>query len=440
MTRRIALAGTVAALAATVFLLGSALSPASEAEPAAPRASLGAEVTKQTFAGFSLGNTTRLIDDLQSRVRARPDDARSLTLLGLAYQQRARETGDTSFFPKSEGVLRRALALTPNDPLPISGLASLALARHRFLDALALGRRALRRDARAGRNWGIVGDSLLELGRYKEAFRAFDTMVRVEPDLPAYARISYARELLGRPEAAIEPMRAAVEASGFEQEPYAWSRVQLGKLFWSMGRLEAARREYRAALAAFPGYVYSLDALAHAEAAGGRLSRAIALERRAVETMPLPQFVAALGDLYAAAGRKQLAQRQYELMGALDRLLASNGVKTDLETALFNVDHGIRLGETLRRARLAQRDRPSIQADDVLAWALVRNGRCGEAIRYSQRALRLGTKDALIYFHRGMGERCLGRDARARDWFKRALALNPHFSVRWAPVAKRYAS
>jgi hypothetical protein len=36
-----------------------------------------------------------------------------------------------------------------------------------------------------------------------------------------------------------------------------------------------------------------------------------------------------------------------------------------------------------------------------------------------------------------MIERCLGRDAEARRWFTRALRLNPHFSLRWAPVARR---
>jgi hypothetical protein len=52
--------------------------------------------------------------------------------------------------------------------------------------------------------------------------------------------------------------------------------------------------------------------------------------------------------------------------------------------------------------------------------------------------MRLGTQDALKFFHRGMIERCLGHGADARAWFGRALALNPHFSLLWAPVARRY--
>jgi hypothetical protein len=53
----------------------------------------------------------------------------------------------------------------------------------------------------------------------------------------------------------------------------------------------------------------------------------------------------------------------------------------------------------------------------------------------SKRALRLGTNDALMYFHRAMIERCLGSSS-ARSWFARALATNPYFSLRLAPVAR----
>jgi tetratricopeptide (TPR) repeat protein len=111
----------------------------------------------------------------------------------------------------------------------------------------------------------------------------------------------------------------------------------------------------------------------------------------------------------------------------------------DHELVALLVDRGDRPGEALTRARAAHRRHPSLEGDDVLAWALVRSGRCAEGLRWSKRALRLGTRDALKYFHRGMGERCLGRAAEARRWFRRALALNPHFSLRWSPVARRLA-
>ena len=157
--------------------------------------------------------------------------------------------------------------------------------------------------------------------------------------------------------------------------------------------------------------------------------------------MPLPHLVAQLGDLLAAAGRKDEARAQYALVGAIERIQAANGVNSDLETALYRVDHGIRLGETLALARRARADRPSILGDDVLAWALARNGRCGEALSWSKRSLRLGTRDASFFFHRGMIERCLGRPRRVAALVRaRRSSTNPHFSLLWSPTARRYAA
>src|SRR4029077_18646853 len=96
----------------------------------------------------------------------------------------------------------------------------------------------------------------------------------------------------------------------------------------------------------------------------------------------------------------------------------------------------IRLHDSLSLARQAQAERPSVLGDDVLAWAFARNGRCAEALVHSKRSLRLGTLDATFYFHRGVIERCLGRPAIARSWFARAVELHPHFSIRWAPIAR----
>jgi tetratricopeptide (TPR) repeat protein len=333
-------------------------------------------------------------------------------------------------------VLRRALRLAPSDLVATNGLGSLALSRHRFRDALALGRRSLRISRSTAVTYGIVGDALVELGRYRAAFRAFDTMAGLKPGLASYSRIAYGRELLGRPASAIQAMQLAVDAATSEPEASAWAHWQLGKLYWSVGRIDAAEHEYRAALAAFPDYVYALDALAPVEAARGHLDAAVSLERRAVDRIPLPQFVGALGDLYRARGDRRLADRQYAVVGVIERLLVANGVKTDLETALFDVDHGIRLRHALIVARRAEADRPSIDGDDVLGWALARNGSCSEALGWSRKALRLGTRDALKLFHRGMIERCLGHRTAARLYLRRALALNPHFSIVWSPVAR----
>jgi tetratricopeptide (TPR) repeat protein len=410
-----------ATLVAATLLLGGVLHGGGPGRGSAPAAA--------ALAG-SPGSLARL----QAEVRAKPS-SRGFALLGLAYEQRARASGDPSYYTRAEGVLRRA---AEDDPLAVVGRGSLALSRHRFREALVLGRLAVALAPDTARGYGILGDALVEVGRYREAFGAFDRMASLRPGESSYARVSYARELTGDVPGAVAAMRLALDAAQGQPEPFAWTAVQLGKIFWSVGDARAANRSYRVALRAVPGYVYALDALAQTEAAQGGFGRAIALERRAVEAVPQPQFVTTLGDLFATAGNHAAAQRQYALVGAIRRLFRANGVRTDLEAAQFDIDHGIRLARALAAARVAHADRPSIDGDDVLAWALARNGRCTDALHWSKRALRLGTHDATKLFHRGMIERCLGRGDAARSWFRRAVDLNPHFSLLWAPVARRY--
>src|SRR5205814_1217695 len=99
----------------------------------------------------------------------------------------------------------------PRDLVATSGLGSLALSRHRFREALVLGRRARAISPTTARNYGVIGDALVELGRYRAAFRTFDTMASMQPGLCSYARLSHARRSLrrGRPAAvSAEAVRA----------------------------------------------------------------------------------------------------------------------------------------------------------------------------------------------------------------------------------------
>ncbi len=438
MRNRILIAFTVLLLAGFAAFFGGVL----HETPGQASADVAmAEQQVEDFqAGFKLNaSTAALVQALQAKIAVNRKDEHAWLLLGLSYQQRARETGDPTYYTKSQGSLERALALDPKDSFAYSGLGSLALSRHRFREALALGEQAHALAPTIARNHGVIGDALVELGRYREAFHEFDVMNRLQPDLSSYSRVSYGRELRGDTAGAIKAMKLAVDAATDAKEPTAWTHVQLGKLYFNHGRYALALRETQLANQTFPEYAYGLDAQAQVEAALGRTGRAISLEREAVDLIPLPQYVALLGDLYRTTGHPALARRQYALIGAIERLLRANGVKTDLEIALFDADHGIALRHALALARIGERNRPSIDGEDVLGWTLARNGECAAALPHSERALRLGTEDALKFFHRGMIERCLRHSRASRVWLARALALNPHFSIMWAPVARRWA-
>ena len=392
----------------------------------------------QVAAGQRPANKTdQVIWDYQERVRRNPGDVSAYTVLGAAYIQRARETGDPTYYSKAEAVFEQALARDPQNVEALIGKGTLALARHQFREALALGEQARALNPTIPRIYGLIGDAQIELGMYDQAVATIQTMVDLRPDLSSYSRVSYLRELHGDIEGAIAAMQAAVNAGGPTVENTRWVRVQLGNLYFAGGDLANAERQYRQALAQMPDYVYAQAGLARVRAAQGRYDEAIDLYQRVVARMPLPEFVIALGETQEAIGRTSEAAKHYELVRAMQQLFKANGVDTDLELALFEADHGGDPQATLAMARAAYDRRPGVKAADTLAWALYKAGQYAEARRYADEALRLGTHDALMLYHAGMIAQAQGDTAAAREDLARALAINPYFSPLYAPAAKQ---
>jgi tetratricopeptide (TPR) repeat protein len=373
--------------------------------------------------------TEELIGSLQDRIYQAPTDADAHALLGAAYVQRARETGDPSYYTKAEAVLHKALKLDPQHVEALIGAGTLALGRHEFREALTLGEQARTLNPTIPRIYGVISDAQIELGLYDAAVGTIQTMVDLRPDLSSYSRVSYARELHGDVPGAIEAMQAAVAAGGPSIENTQWVRVQLGHLYFNRGDLATAEATYQRALAQLPDDVHALAGLARVHAARGEYATAIKLYTDVTQRMPLPEYVIALGDVYATHGDDQQAQHQYDLVKAIDTLSAANGVNTDLELALFFADHDIDLETSLSKARAAYAARPSIHAADVLAWTLYKTGSYTEAQHYAAEALALGTRDPLMLFHAGMIAHARGQHEQARAYLQQAMDLNPHFSL-----------
>jgi tetratricopeptide (TPR) repeat protein len=380
------------------------------------------------------------IRSLQETLRSGDERAKgpAATMLGQAYLQKARETGDPGYYPKAEALFHQALAADGDDVEAIVGLGTLALARHEFAVALEWGERARVLEPYHAAAYGVIGDAQVELGRYDDAAETVQAMVNLRPDLGSYSRVSYLRELMGDREGALLAMEQAATAGSGYAENVAWVHVQLGNLRFDGGDLAGAAREYATALAAAPTFAPGLAGQARVAAASGDLDHAAELYAQAVQVIPLPEFVVAYGDVLSAAGRQDEAKAQYALVSAIQQLYAANGVDTDLELALFTADHGRPedLPIAVARARAQVAARPSIVAWNILGWTLYRSGDLDGAAEASEQALRLGTQNALMQFHAGMIAAARGQSAEAIALLESALDLNPHFSIRYAPEAR----
>ncbi len=177
--------------------------------------------------------------------------------------------------------------------------------------------------------------------------------------------------------------------------------------------------------------------MARVLAARGEAQEAIALYRSLVEQLPLPELVIALGELYEHTGQQGEANIQYALVRAMQQLNASAGMNVDMELALFNANHGTAPDEAVAQARAAHEQRPGIYSADALAWSLFRNGDPDAARPLIEEALRLGTRDAMLYFHAGVIAHAQGDEAAAREHLQQALAINPYFSPLHAAETER---
>jgi tetratricopeptide (TPR) repeat protein len=363
--------------------------------------------------------TDQRIAALQRTVRMEPQAADGYTLLAGAYAQKVRETGDASFYNRAAGALRQALELDPRDPAAITQRGALELSRHDFRGGLRDALAARRLAPQVDKPFGVLVDALVELGRYGQAERALQEMVDRKPDLAAYARVSYFRELHGDLNGARSALIRALSAGGEAAENVAYVDTLLSHVDLLRGRLHLAAREAREALARFLGYPAAGAALARVQIARGDLRGAIARMQRVVQRLPLPEHVILLGETQQAVGQVRAARRTLALVGAEQRLLASAGVNTDVELAIFEADHGSPR-RALRLARAAWSAAPSVRSADALGWALTRSGHRAEGLRWAHRALALGSKDPVFLAHAA-----LAGDRAARGAALRSPALSP---------------
>lgn len=394
--------------------------------------------------------TDQLIQFYQRRASVDPDNFTCFDRLGSAYLQKARETGDPSYYDLSEKSYTQALSLLPKDKPEAAAttarLAALYLAEHRFADARSLAEKSLALDPALLSAYATLGDVQLETGQYAEAAASYAKLELPENALPPRPGLAYLSEtrranldyIEGKPQEAIAHMQAAIVKaidSSLPKENVAWSQFSLGEIYFGAGNLLEADKWYEAALKTYPNYHRANAWLAQLRASRGRYIEAAELYRNAIAVIPLPLYVAALGDIETKLGHPDEAQKQYRIVDFIAKLSAFNQQLFRRDLAVFYADHDIRLAEALEAAQEEIKQRQDVYTWDVLAWASFKNGKITEASDAMAHALSLNTKDPLLYFHAGMIYHRAGDAAKAKEFLERALAINPHFHIFYADEA-----
>lgn len=387
----------------------------------------------------SASPTDQAIAKAQGELQDRPDDVNAQSDLAQAFLQKARETADPTYYDKAGQLLDRLEETTEPSVVLSVTQAGLALAQHRFADALELGTEAVALAPGNESALGVLVDANNELGRYDDALAAGEQMVATKPNLASLSRASYARELRGDLEGAILAMSQAVTSgSPAGGENIAYVQVLLGNLLLTKGDLAQAARSYADADRSFPGFPAAKVGQARILVAQERFAEAGDLLGEVLQVQPLAETAIAQGDAYTAAGRTADATDAYDLVGAIAQLYRDNGVNVDLELALYEADHDAG-ADAVASARDALEERPSILGHDVLAWNLYRDGQLDEAVEESAAALATGSEDPVLRFHAAAIAEADGDEAAARRHLQVVLDTNPRFSAFLLPEVEALA-
>jgi len=382
----------------------------------------------------------RTIVICQKILQVRPDDAAIYYKLGDGYVEKGRETGDITYYDLASQSLQHALKLEPDLGPARRHLAYVLYSLHDFAGAARESRSAIELDPRDSNAYGVLGDTQLETGQYDAAAKTYTQMAAIKDDLYSYSRRSGLETIRGDNSSAIADLTRAIAIGlrdGAPAEAIAWAATRLAEDYFLLGKLDEAAAQDQAALATDPGYYRALSSLGQVRAAQGRLDEAVGLYRGAISVIPLPEYAAALGDVYAKMGRRQDAQRQRELVEFIARLNTINRVLYNRVLVDYYADHDLEHQQAIDLAAREFAVRQDIYGHDALAWALYRGGKAAEALPHIVAALRFQTTDARLYFHAGMIYLALGRNDLARARLARALAINPHFQPILDEVAAR---
>ncbi|MDQ2776320.1 MAG: tetratricopeptide repeat protein [Acidobacteriota bacterium] len=394
--------------------------------------------------------TERTIQNLQARVKRNPKQAIGYSALGAAFFQRARETGDVQDYQLAEESLNRSLDLVPNDfsaAVPLATMAEVCMGEHRFADALTYAQKSLALGSGDLSPFAIIGDAYADMGEYEKADAAYSRLQSTgEPasePRTAYvreSRLAYLKFIAGDTDGAIGLMQSAVIAGNearLPSENLAWLYYELGEFYFQTGAAQSANDSYLAALRIRPGDYRALAGLGKVRATQGRYQEAIVLYQRAIAVVPMPIYVAELGDLFNKAGNATEAAKQYQLVEFIGTLGHINQVLHNRDLALFYADHDTKLHEALGLARKEFEVRHDVYTWDTLAWTLYKNRMYQDANEVMEHALRLGTQDSLLLYHAGMIAAKIGQSALAQQYLNRAITVNPYFHVIYADSAKQ---
>ena len=285
--------------------------------------------------------STATIAALQDTLRRVPGDHVSWANLAVAYVEQARVTGNATYYDKADEAAARSFERRAGRQLRRPGGPG--------RDRRGPPRLLRRADERRRRRWpstratsapwpsaSTPSPSSAGTTTSCSALRTADRLPAEHGDRrPLLLRLRAARRPRPRPRhPAPRRRRRLARGQGLPADPAPPTSCA------SRAACAPPAATSRSCRQAVPGYLPALVSSARLQTARGDLEGAVATWQDVVARQPLPEYLTELGELLQHLGRTDEADAQFAVVRTTIELLDASGVDTDLETALFEADHG----------------------------------------------------------------------------------------------------
>jgi tetratricopeptide (TPR) repeat protein len=338
---------------------------------------------------------------------------RRQNLLAQSYILKLRETVDFSYLEKAAALVESVLLRDPGNYDAQRLRAEIDMERHEFARVAEVAEEMTRFVPNDPANWGTLGDASMELGRYETAGAAYAKMQALRPNLSSYNRLAWYEFVHGRVNESLMTLKNAIAAGNAKPQDLAWCWNDLGNIYLKTGHLPEAAEAFQNAVAVVPSYYASHAGLGRVQAAQKRWKQSIESFRRAQAIVPMPEFTAALEDLYAKTGNPLETRKQRDLLEAVNRLNQATGERTNRNLALVLADHDRHLDRAAELAENELKVRPDVYTWDAVAWVRYKQKRYPEAKAAADKALVLNTPEPAFYYHASKIEEALGNQTEA---------------------------
>lgn len=386
-----------------------------------------------TASGSEWLRTQKTAQQLITRVDANGKDVESAINLANIYIKEARITGNFSYYNLAAmKQVDRVLKLQPEHFEANLLKALIYLSQHHFSDAIPLAEKARTINPHNAFVYGVLVDANLEMGDYETAIKNAGIMDSIRPDLNSYSRISYLREIHGDYSGAIAAMKLAVDAGRPGDEPTAWARIQLARLYMNTGERRQAEMQYLTALEERKNYGLAYVGLGQLALDQKDLSKAMMFTGRADNIVTDNSIQEQMGKIFRLQGENK--KTNSHLNNWIGRMKEESGETSDDEELghyadrelayayLLKDDHDNALNHAL--AEFNRRPK-NIDVNETVAWVYYKMKDYPKSLKHINTALKTNSKNPGLLCAAGLIYAKNGNREKAKDLLAQGLVNNP---------------